>query len=72
MSVPVTDQEEDNASTNHTTAGKNKWLLDELDLGKTCANAPGMRGVYLAEVRSDEIQPDRGRELTVVRLRRSR
>jgi len=40
------------------TTAKNKWLLNELELGKTCAAAPGMRGVYLAEVRSDDIKPD--------------
>jgi len=37
---------------------KNKWLLGELELGKTCARAPNRRGIYLAEVRSDEIEPD--------------
>ncbi len=37
---------------------KNKWKLDELELGRTCAGAPGMRGVFLAEVHSDEIEPD--------------
>lgn len=43
-------------------ATKNKWRMDELDLGKTCANtAAGGRGVFLAEVRSDEIQPDQNR-----------
>ena len=40
---------------------KNKWKLDELELGKTCGGAPGMRGVFLAEVRSDEIEPDTNR-----------
>jgi len=38
--------------------GKNKWRLNELQLDRTCANAPGQRGVYLAEVRSDDIKPD--------------
>ena len=40
---------------------KNKWKMDELDLGKTCSSASGARGVYLAEVRSDEIVPDANR-----------
>jgi len=40
------------------TTVKNKWKLDELELGKTCASTAGMRGVFLAEVRSDEIKPD--------------
>jgi uncharacterized protein YfaS (alpha-2-macroglobulin family) len=42
-------------------SAKNKWLMDELSLGKTCAGADGMRGVFLAEVRSDEITPDTNR-----------
>ena len=42
----------------HTTAARNKWQLDELDLGATCGRAAGARGVYLAEVSSDEITPD--------------
>ncbi len=46
--------------TQHTT-GRNKWLLSQLDLGATCGSAPGARGVYLAEVRSDEIKPDPNR-----------
>jgi hypothetical protein len=45
-------------TTTHTTTGRNKWRLGELELGSTCAGAPGMRGVFLAEIRSDEIQPD--------------
>ena len=45
-------------TTAFKTTGKNKWLLNELELGKTCAAAPGMRGVYLAEIRSDDIKPD--------------
>jgi uncharacterized protein YfaS (alpha-2-macroglobulin family) len=40
---------------------KNKWKMDELDLGNTCSTSAGARGVYLAEVRSDEIQPDTNR-----------
>jgi len=43
------------------TSGKNKWLLNELELGKTCASAPGMRGMFLAEVSTDDIKPDPNR-----------
>ncbi len=42
-------------------ATKNKWRMDELELGKTCAGTAGQRGVFLAEVRSDEIEPDTNR-----------
>ena len=45
-------------TTSFTTAGKNKWLLHELELGKACAGDAGKRGVYLAEVRSDDVKPD--------------
>lgn len=45
-------------TTSFTTAGKNKWLLHELELGKVCAGEAGKRGVYLAEVRSDDVKPD--------------
>ncbi|HEV7555106.1 MAG TPA: MG2 domain-containing protein, partial [Kofleriaceae bacterium] len=45
-------------TTRHNTTGKNKWTLDELDLGASCGGSPGKRGVYLAEVRSDEVEPD--------------
>jgi hypothetical protein len=38
------------------TAGRNKWRLTELDLGKLCGTQP--RGVFLADVRSDEVEPD--------------
>lgn len=41
-----------------TTTGKNKWLLNELELGKTCAGAPGMRGMFLAEISTNDIKPD--------------
>jgi alpha-2-macroglobulin len=41
-----------------TPAARATWQLAELDLGKTCGRADGTRGVYLAEVRSDEIEPD--------------
>ena len=37
---------------------KNKWHLDDVDLGKVCAGKPGARGVYLADVHSAEIVPD--------------
>ncbi|MBA3462920.1 MAG: hypothetical protein H0T46_23390 [Deltaproteobacteria bacterium] len=45
-------------TTPFKTTGKNKWLLHELELGKTCAAKAGMRGVFLAEVRSDDIKRD--------------
>lgn len=41
--------------------GGKKWVLNELDLGKQCGGTPGARGVYLAEVSSDEIIPDQQR-----------
>lgn len=40
------------------TTGKNKWLLTDLELGKSCAGTPGARGVFLAEVTSDDVIPD--------------
>jgi uncharacterized protein YfaS (alpha-2-macroglobulin family) len=40
----------------HKTAGKNKWRLNELELGTLCGG--DQRGVFLAEVRSDEVQPN--------------
>jgi uncharacterized protein YfaS (alpha-2-macroglobulin family) len=47
------------AKTVHEKAEKkNKWHLSELDLGATCGATPGARGVYLAEMRSDEVTPD--------------
>lgn len=49
-------------STTVATGSKNKWRLNELELGKLCGGAeraaPGGRGVYLAEVTSDEVTPD--------------
>jgi len=41
-----------------TIAKRATWVLDELDLGATCASRPGQRGVYLAEVSSEDIVPD--------------
>lgn len=42
-----------------TVAGaRNKWHLDDVDLGATCGGRSGARGVYLADVRSAEIVPD--------------
>src|SRR5262249_39803377 len=40
---------------------KNKWHLDDLDLGASCGGTSRARGVYLAEVRSKHIKidPDR-------------
>lgn len=43
-------------TTTHKTAGKNKWRLSQLALGKLCGGSE--RGVFLAEVRSDEVVPD--------------
>jgi uncharacterized protein YfaS (alpha-2-macroglobulin family) len=40
------------------TAGKNKWLLHDLDLGERCGSTSGARGVYLAEIHSDEVHDD--------------
>lgn len=45
-------------TTARTTTAKNKWQLSELDLGATCGGRAGQRGVYLAEVTSDEVTPD--------------
>jgi uncharacterized protein YfaS (alpha-2-macroglobulin family) len=45
-----------------TIAGaKNKWHLDHLDLGKTCGDKAGARGVYLADVSAKEIADDADR-----------
>ncbi|MBA2541843.1 MAG: Ig-like domain-containing protein, partial [Deltaproteobacteria bacterium] len=44
-----------------TPTAKNKWVMDEVDLGKTCGGTAGQRGVFLAEVRSNEIQADANR-----------
>jgi hypothetical protein len=52
------------------TTGKNKWLLNELELGKTCASAPGMRGMFLAEVSTDDIKPDPNRSWSKPRRNR--
>ena len=50
-----------NPRTTRSKSGASaKWRLDELDLGKTCGSAAS-RGVFLAEVRSDEIEPDKDR-----------
>ncbi|HSK01316.1 MAG TPA: MG2 domain-containing protein [Kofleriaceae bacterium] len=38
-----------------------RWVLHELELGKQCGGAPGGRGVFLAEVSSDEVTPDADR-----------
>lgn len=45
----------------HTSTTRNKWHVSELDLGKTCGSGARARGVYLAEVRSDEIVLDPAR-----------
>ena len=48
-------------TTPFSSVAKNKWVLEELELGKTCGGAPGARGVYLAEVRSNDIKLDPSR-----------
>ncbi len=40
---------------------KDKWVLSEVDLGATCGATAGKRGVYLAEVHSDEVHEDDSR-----------
>jgi uncharacterized protein YfaS (alpha-2-macroglobulin family) len=40
------------------TSTKNKWQLTQLDFGATCGTASGARGVYLADVHSEDIVPD--------------
>jgi uncharacterized protein YfaS (alpha-2-macroglobulin family) len=40
---------------------KNKWHLDDLDLGATCGGAARARGVFLAEVSSRHVTPDEDR-----------
>ncbi len=45
----------------HTTAGKNKWRLNELPLGTLCGGASDGRGVYLTEIHSKDVVPDRDR-----------
>ncbi|HWN66360.1 MAG TPA: MG2 domain-containing protein, partial [Haliangium sp.] len=37
---------------------KNKWHIDHLDLGKMCGPGSGTRGMYLAQLRSEDIVPD--------------
>lgn len=41
---------------------KNKWHLDHLDLGKVCGAGTKSRGVYLAQVRSEDVVPDPNHE----------
>jgi len=52
-------------------AAKNEWHLDDVDLGKTCGGkAAGARGVYLADVTSDQVTIDTDRPwLTPTRRR---
>ncbi|HTJ42511.1 MAG TPA: MG2 domain-containing protein [Kofleriaceae bacterium] len=40
---------------------KNKWHLDNVDLGATCGAKSGARGVFLADVSSNEVVPDNDR-----------
>jgi uncharacterized protein YfaS (alpha-2-macroglobulin family) len=37
---------------------KNKWHIDHLDFGKLCGPASRARGIYLAQLRSEDIVPD--------------
>jgi uncharacterized protein YfaS (alpha-2-macroglobulin family) len=37
---------------------KNKWHIDHLDLGKLCGPGTGTRGMYLAQLSSEDIVPD--------------
>jgi uncharacterized protein YfaS (alpha-2-macroglobulin family) len=56
-----------------TTVGgaRNQWHLDELDLGATCGGkAAGTRGVYLADVSSDQITVDTDRPWLTPKRRR--
>jgi uncharacterized protein YfaS (alpha-2-macroglobulin family) len=57
-------------TTERATKGKNQWVLNELDLGATCAGRAGQRGVYLAEIGSDEVMPDAQRGWTAPRRNR--
>jgi uncharacterized protein YfaS (alpha-2-macroglobulin family) len=43
------------------TTGKNKWVLTDLELGKSCAGQDGARGLFLAEVTSSDVIPDPNR-----------
>ena len=42
----------------HKAKARNKWLLNELELGKLCGGPAGGRGIYLAEISSAEVEPD--------------
>lgn len=46
------------ADTVRIQNAKNKWHIDHLDLGKMCGPGSRARGVYLAQVRSEDIVPD--------------
>ena len=48
----------------------NQWKLTNLDLGATCGAGAGRRGVYLAEVQSDEVQRDDDRPWMTIRRNR--
>ena len=45
----------------HKIPERNKWVQTPLDLGGTCGGAGGKRGLFLAELHSDEIKPDTDR-----------
>jgi uncharacterized protein YfaS (alpha-2-macroglobulin family) len=45
-------------TTAKKTSTKNKWQLTQLDFGAECGATSGARGVYLADIHSDEIKQD--------------
>ncbi len=45
----------------HKIGQRNKWVQTPLDLGGTCGGSPGKRGVFLAEIHSDEVATDTNR-----------
>jgi alpha-2-macroglobulin len=47
-----------------------QWKLTNVDLGATCGAGAGKRGVYLAEVQSDQVQRDDNRPWMTVRRNR--
>ncbi|HEX4418274.1 MAG TPA: MG2 domain-containing protein, partial [Kofleriaceae bacterium] len=45
-------------TTDRSITSRNQWVMNELDLGASCAGHPGRRGVYLAEVSAPELAAD--------------
>ena len=45
----------------HKTSERNKWVQTPLDLGGTCGGEGKKRGVFLAEIHSDEVKKDADR-----------